>query len=146
MKLHKLLYAAQGVHLAQHGTAEFDSDEVQAWRDGPVVPSVYETFRGRLFLNRNDLGVLGNEAVLDPSESDAVDRALDLYGAFSGDALSQMSHAEAPWHEAWHGRGRNSPLDPVVLTEFFRERLQRVEATDPEASAERLLTLLGDPT
>lgn len=39
MKLQKMLYYQQGLHLAYFGTPLFDED-LEAWMYGPVVPSV----------------------------------------------------------------------------------------------------------
>lgn len=44
MKLQKLLYYAQGWHLALKGDALFD-ERIEAWPHGPVVPPVYGTFK-----------------------------------------------------------------------------------------------------
>ena len=43
LHLHKLLYYAQGWSLAAWGERLFD-EAIQAWRHGPVVPSVYPSF------------------------------------------------------------------------------------------------------
>jgi len=45
LKLQKLLYFAQGAHLAKTGELLFDED-IQAWRFGPVVPVAYEQYAG----------------------------------------------------------------------------------------------------
>ena len=44
MKLQKLLYYAQGFHLAVHGEPLFH-DPIVAWSHGPVVPEVYHRFK-----------------------------------------------------------------------------------------------------
>jgi uncharacterized phage-associated protein len=44
LKLQKLLYYAQGVHLALHDVALFP-EEIQAWMHGPVVPEVYQKYK-----------------------------------------------------------------------------------------------------
>ena len=45
MKLQKMLYYQQGFHLAYFGTPLFEED-IEAWMYGPVVPSVYEKYKG----------------------------------------------------------------------------------------------------
>ena len=45
LKLQKMLYYQQGFHLAYFGTPLFD-DEIEAWMYGPVVPSVYNHYKG----------------------------------------------------------------------------------------------------
>lgn len=44
LKLQKLLYYAQGFHLAMTGRPLFD-EPIQAWMHGPVVPAVYHAFK-----------------------------------------------------------------------------------------------------
>lgn len=43
MKLQKLLYYAQSLHLAVYGEPLF-ADEIQAWRYGPVCPPAYQLY------------------------------------------------------------------------------------------------------
>lgn len=44
LKLQKLLYYAQGFHLAVYGEPLFE-EEIQAWAHGPVIPSVYNRLK-----------------------------------------------------------------------------------------------------
>ena len=44
LSLNKLLYFAQGHSLAENGKPLFD-EPIEAWQYGPVVPSVYHTFK-----------------------------------------------------------------------------------------------------
>jgi len=43
MKVQKLLYYVQGCHLGLYGTPAF-AGEFQAWKYGPVEPSVYSEY------------------------------------------------------------------------------------------------------
>jgi len=44
LKLEKLLYFAYGIHISLYNEPLFD-EKIEAWRLGPVVPSVYRVFR-----------------------------------------------------------------------------------------------------
>jgi uncharacterized phage-associated protein len=44
LKLQKLLYYAQGIHLAYNGTPLF-KDIIKAWNYGPVVPGLYKSYK-----------------------------------------------------------------------------------------------------
>ncbi|WP_366513810.1 type II toxin-antitoxin system antitoxin SocA domain-containing protein [Planktotalea sp.] len=44
MKLQKLVYIAYGWHLALSGKKLF-TEEIEAWKHGPVVPSLYHEFK-----------------------------------------------------------------------------------------------------
>ena len=45
MRVQKLLYYAQGWHVGIFGRTLF-ADPLQAWKNGPVVPAVYEAVKG----------------------------------------------------------------------------------------------------
>ena len=49
MKLQKLLYYCQGWHLAWEGVPLFE-EPIEAWANGPVVPSIYKRHRKRFTL------------------------------------------------------------------------------------------------
>ena len=44
LKLNKLLYYAQGTHLARTGKPLFEN-AIEAWQYGPVVPEVYQKYK-----------------------------------------------------------------------------------------------------
>ena len=44
LQLQKLIYYAQGIHLAMYGCPIF-KDQIKAWNYGPVVPRVYRLYR-----------------------------------------------------------------------------------------------------
>lgn len=44
MKLQKLIYFAQGIHLAMHHTP-LVKDVIQAWKFGPVIPEIYQEYK-----------------------------------------------------------------------------------------------------
>ena len=50
MKLEKLVYYCQCWHLARAGQALF-SDPIEAWKQGPVVPALYQKHRGTYTVN-----------------------------------------------------------------------------------------------
>lgn len=50
IRIQKLLYYAQGVHLATTNEPLFD-DPIEAWRFAPVVPDVYHRFKTHGFEN-----------------------------------------------------------------------------------------------
>lgn len=96
LRLQKLLYFAQGWHLARFAKPLFDAP-LAAWRYGPVVPEIYQMYK------RN--GAMGidepSEVPADAFTNDEYDLLLDVareYGAYSTQALVELSHApKAPW-------------------------------------------------
>lgn len=96
LRLQKLLYFAQGWHLAIFNQPLFE-DDLQAWPYGPVVPSVY-----------NELSRFGKSGIpsiisiqRDKFTNDEYDLLFDIaeeYGRFSTSELVGISHEKgSPW-------------------------------------------------
>jgi uncharacterized phage-associated protein len=128
MKLQKLLYYAQGCHLAVFGEPLFD-DAIEAWTYGPVVPTVYQTYK-----------VCGRQPIEMPAgDANAVNRDLadflsviaETFGQFSALALMKMTHKEAPWASAYQS-GLNAPISMDHLAAFVRERWLRGDFNQTE--------------
>lgn len=95
LKLQKLLYFAQGFHLASFGEPLFDEDMV-AWTYGPVVPEVYaayKRYRNRA-INTNGLA---DDVRLASEEEALFDKVYLEYSRYSAVALMQMTHSAGPW-------------------------------------------------
>lgn len=131
LKLQKLLYYIQGWHLAQTGQPAF-AEEVQAWREGPVVPEVYQAYKN-----------LGTHPIVDaPARQprltddlrDIVEQVWERYKAFSGYELSDMTHSESPWRET---RGDAPPSAPGAKR-IPQESLAREFRAQAEQARRRL--------
>lgn len=96
MQLIKLVYIAHGWMLGLHHRSLIQ-DEVQAWQYGPVIPKLYNSVRKhRSQPVTEPIAVSTRE--LDPLARSIVDQVYDIYGHFSGAALSRMTHASGtPW-------------------------------------------------
>jgi uncharacterized phage-associated protein len=95
MKLQKLLYYAQGAHLALYREPLFGEDLV-AWRHGPVVPEVYHRFK--------EFGSAGIELEhdvdtdqFDDQTNQTLEQVYVNFGQFSAWKLREMTHQETPW-------------------------------------------------
>lgn len=99
LKLQKLVYYAQGFHLAIEGESLF-TESIEAWAHGPVVPELYHEYK-----------VYGSGAIpppdgFDPESIDGETRSLldevyAVFGQFSAWKLRNMTHEEPPWTEAY---------------------------------------------
>lgn len=102
MKLEKLVYYSFAWHLVWDEDELFP-DRIEAWANGPVVPTLYRAHRGRFQLSGpEDLGV-GDPDALTPDERESIDIVLDSYGGKSAHWLSELSHREDPWRDARDG-------------------------------------------
>lgn len=133
MRLQKLLYYAQGLHLAAAGVPLF-ADRIEAWQYGPVVRSLYPQFKPY------SKGVIPPAEGCEPAGLSPRDRAFvrsvwDQYKGYSATALSRMTHREAPWVAARGGLPPDAPSDaeitPESLRAFFLPRYaERLKAAD----------------
>lgn len=113
LKLQKLVYYAQGFHLAIHGEPLFD-DPIVAWAHGPVVPSLYHAFKdhGAGAIPRPD-DFTGSKYA--PEVSELLDEVLEVYGQFSAWKLRDMTHDELPWKSV----SPNELISQDSLRDFF---------------------------
>jgi uncharacterized phage-associated protein len=93
LKLQKLLYYAQGFHLALYGTPLFKEDIIR-WNYGPVVVEVYEKYSKH---GSDAIPVPTEEIKLLKKEMDLIENVWKVYGQFSAWRLSDMTHNEDPW-------------------------------------------------
>jgi len=118
LKLNKLLYFAQGRFLSELGRPLF-SDEIQAWDYGPVVPSVYHTFKicGQHSIESPQADV--NETRMTSEEIDLLLDIYDNYGKYTGVALKNMTHKKGtPWQSVYV-KGANNVIEPSAMKEWF---------------------------
>jgi uncharacterized phage-associated protein len=137
MRVQKLLYYAQGWHLGLFGKPLF-AEPLQAWKNGPVVPTVYETIKAVVGdvparpLTPTDLGassVQGRNRVF-------IETVWKRYAGVSAAGLKERSHAEPPWAEARGG----VPDGGHCETEITTDSLRRYFGSQQEA----VLPNLGD--
>ena len=107
MKLHKLVYYAQGWHLGITGQPLLD-ETLEAWQYGPVVPSIYREFRSFgaspitcLAMELNWRTRTYFEPQVDPSDrvvNELLDSVRNLYGKYTAAQLSELTHRpDSPW-------------------------------------------------
>jgi len=105
LKLHKLLYYAQGWHLTWAGEPLFE-ERIRAWANGPVVADLWadeKHDRGRPPPRR-----------LGASEIETIDYVIGRYGRFTGKELIRRTHAEDPWRDASEADDGLAVADPEI--------------------------------
>ena len=130
MKLQKLVYYAQGYHLALHGHPLFH-EPIQAWRYGPVVEPIYSAYR------RYGRGPIPAPEGYDPTQfSPAIALLLNqVYGTCGPHdawALSLMTHAEQPWRDT----PQRAIIAPALMRDFFARQLRAAAAQRQAAIAQ----------
>lgn len=119
LKLQKLVYYAQGFHLAVYGEPLFD-EELEAWTHGPVAPTVYHQYKGYgsspIPAAEYDVNQIFTE-----EQRDFLGEVHDVFGQFSAWKLRNMTHEERPWVE---NEEAASVIPKNTMMEYFRTRLR----------------------
>jgi uncharacterized phage-associated protein len=100
LKLQKLVYYAQGCHLALFGKPLIE-EPIEAWEHGPVVPALYRKFKMHAAtpIPRPKNGI--DKAKYTKKVRELLDEVFQVYGQFSASKLRNMTHAEPPWVDAY---------------------------------------------
>lgn len=133
LKLQKLLYLAQGVSLALHDEPLFE-EKIEAWRYGPVVPSVYQAakrFGSKPITKQleNRMRMRPEVAASDSTALEVLAETLKAYGHFKGVELVALTHNPKapegrPWVDAYEAADTefDSPVIPLnALRASFRQ-------------------------
>lgn len=122
LKLQKLVYYAQGFHLAVYGAPLFD-EKIEAWTHGPVVPDVYHHYKHH-----------GSGSIPVPTDFDQsvfsfeqltlLNEVQQIYGQYSAWRLREMTHDEAPWKDNYKPDTMNLEIPQDGMREFFKGLLK----------------------
>ncbi|MDR1339770.1 MAG: DUF4065 domain-containing protein [Prevotellaceae bacterium] len=120
LKLQKLLYYAQGFHLAIHDAPLFEED-VEAWMYGPVVPGVYREYKsfGSGAIEKDENFEVP-ESVTE-GELSLIQEVYEVYGQFSALKLMELTHEEDPWRNIPAKAG--SVISKESMGKFFKTRI-----------------------
>jgi len=130
MKLQKLVYYSQAWSIVWDDEALFP-EKILAWKNGPVVRELYDAHRGRY---RVDKVADGKVDVLSETEEDTVDLVLKFYGHHSAQWLSDLTHMEDPWRDAWFSVDEAARGDTEISLESIAEYYSSLEpAAEPAA-------------
>lgn len=99
LKVQKLLYYAQGWHLALHDKPLF-SEAIQAWAHGPVCPTVWKRFKDKNFTPLTEENTIYDGSELKRSELNFLSEVWTVYGQFTAKRLEEMTHSEEPYLNA----------------------------------------------
>jgi uncharacterized phage-associated protein len=134
MKVQKLLYYAQSLHLALYNEPLFAA-EIQAWRYGPVCPPAYKFY---CEFEAKQLPIPQQESLLQipPEKKELLEETWEYFGSYHAYKLSDMTHVEFPWKKARKGLPpQASSTEPILLNdmkELGYQKLDRIERDRPE--------------
>jgi uncharacterized phage-associated protein len=142
LKLQKLLYFAQGLHLAYSGSPLFD-DPIEAWRHGPVVRSIYNALGGQEKYDeitepikgvvvKDGMCTWGTPEIQSVTTAEFMESFWPVYSKATPWGLVKTSHAKGgPWDQIMSSaEGEalyNNPTIPVeIIKNYFEKQIKKV--------------------
>ncbi len=117
MKLQKLVYYAQGLHLVLNNVPLF-KEKINAWTYGPVVPGLYHAYK---HYNANGIPAAPNfkSQSIDEDVRELLDEIYDVFGQFSAIRLMEIAHSDQCWIDA----GIGNEISHDAMRDCFRKYL-----------------------
>jgi uncharacterized phage-associated protein len=127
MKLQKMVYFAQGIHLILHDEPLI-KENFQAWKYGPVVPAIYHDYKfyGSSPINDTEL------VEFDPKDNELINFGMDINAQESVNEtwkilkdsnaiqLSNWTHNEdSPWHKHFVNGVNDIDIPNVDIKNYF---------------------------
>lgn len=114
----KLPYICHGWMLGLHGQSLID-EPVEAWKYGPVIPSIYQTYRA---FGGNPITTHAKEYLeLSTVQSELIKQVAEGYQDYVGWQLSAITHKNGtPWHEVYQdGAGLFSIIPNEIIQKYY---------------------------
>jgi len=129
LRMQKLVYYAYSWTLAIHKVRLFD-EWLQAWPNGPVVPSLYRELKkykanpiGEDYLGGDSLEQIDARMGLSKDMRRTLDEVYNQYMSKTAFELVLLTHSELPWHSARkgldaHARSQRRIDDADILRQY----------------------------
>lgn len=118
LKLQKLVYYSQAWTLAWTDDELFP-EEIEAWANGPVVPSLYRKHRGCFRVQEGFFH--GDPSHLSQDQRENIKKVLAFYGPKDPQWLSDLTHLEAPWKDARRGMHSTERGNRIITKQEMQE-------------------------
>ncbi|RNJ77780.1 MAG: DUF4065 domain-containing protein [Nitrosopumilus sp. D6] len=132
MHVLKLTYISHGYVLAIRNEPLFN-DRIEAWKYGPVIPSLYNTLKeygdgsvlklhtcgtplgSKEFLTRVD----AIKKKIGETKCKIIERVAKTYGVYSAMQLSSITHCNGtPWHNTYDGSGYAEIPNEIIKSHY----------------------------
>lgn len=139
LRLMKLVYIAHGFMLAIFNKSVLNPrfDKVEAWKYGPVIPSVYHSFKSYgnqpigkktiVFTDEDENGETANFVEPSLADKDAIkvcDFVYNRYKGYTAQQLVSMLHKkESPWGMIYQ-EGKNNEIPDFYTQVYFKKILE----------------------
>ena len=126
MRLLKLAYMSHGWALAMI-KEPLINDYVQAWRYGPVIPSIYYSFRPYGVYGLSKIPIV-KEQIIDDDDCEFIEAVYELYKDLTDSKLTQLTHIHGgPWHKVYEPGKLGIVIPNELISEHFKDKLARTE-------------------
>lgn len=133
MKLQKMVYFANGYHLAKYGEPLVE-ERFQAWKFGPVIPKIYQDYKfygsDPIFETRYsgfDNFAAANLEILSESARDAIDFTWKATKDVSAAQLSNWTHLPgSPWSQVYNESDKETVIQDELIKNYFENFLSSV--------------------
>lgn len=122
LKLQKLMYYAQGFHLAIYDKPLF-SEPIEAWGHGPVIQALYKKYAA---YGANPIPCPDSVdfSKFDDETKEFLNEVYNTFGQYSAWKLREMTHEEPPWSTAFK-EGENTVISLDSLREYFEQFVEK---------------------
>jgi len=125
LKLIKLVYVSYGWYLETfENKAPLVNEKPQAWRYGPVFPSLYNNLKqhGKSFV-KEPINCFTSEVIND-EDARFLDKVWEIYGQKDGIYLSALTHKDGtPWSETYP-KGENLIIPDPLIKDYYKKLLE----------------------
>lgn len=129
LKLQKILYFAQAAYLAVHEKPLF-KEEIEAWKFGPVVPSVYRKYK-----RYTNTAIPSPETIVefDVNLINFLNSIWEIYGKYSATELVEITHNHKPWKQAFFEGKKNTIIEKSLMMSHYKGYFLPQDETSVEA-------------
>lgn len=133
MKLLKLVYIAHGWNLGIT-SKPLINEVTEAWKYGPVVPSVYYAFKNYGDNNITSMLNTSSGSDIDDDTKKLLDKVMLAYKNHNGLQLSTLTHQiGTPWYIVWHEMGAKAsqsiPIPNNLIKEHYLAKVNKNKNT-----------------
>lgn len=130
MKVIKMVYIAHGWYLCIKDKPLID-EAIEAWKYGPVVPTVYEKFRSYRDQQITKMAQFSDcDSVQLPDIQDHeiirfLENIWEVYSGFTGLQLSTITHqADTPWYKTWLSQKGNPHI--IIPNDTIKDHYRKL--------------------
>ena len=125
MKLLKLVYISQGVHLVINDGVPLFEEKIYAWKLGPVVDILYHAYKRFGNGQINEETPLSEEVKNDSEVMAELEDVWNVFGKWSGIKLSNWTHEPgSPWDTVWNKMGGSKVQNAVIHNPLIKDYFQ----------------------